>query len=166
MLTSSLISPYFVYNWISPCLAAYIVDIRPCTGILRLFEPGLKISRKFCAEWTGCRKDISKYHKVFVVKKNYQQLLLAGKVAALQNFFLGLLLFPGSHTPFLSVEYIYNMWQDSNASCCDRSQVCYQWATHITKWATHIPNEATHIPETSTKLINFVFIPIFPDPFH
>ena len=49
--------------------------------------------------------------------------------------------------------------RDSNPSCCcDRSQVCYQWASHIPDelhtylWATHIPISYTHPCELHTSL--------------
>ena len=50
-------------------------------------------------------------------------------------FVLFVLWFPFSVLGFL-LYCMYNIWQDSNPSCCNRSQVCYQW-----QWASHIPNE-------------------------
>ena len=41
---------------------------------------------------------------------------------------------PGVFT-LLYVRYLAGC-RDSNPSCCNRSQVCYQW-----QWASHIPNE-------------------------
>ena len=72
-----------------------------------------------------------------------------------QYFFLKLFLFPGfSRTPSRDFNFTYNsIWQDAGIRtrvCCDRSQVCYHWATHpfelhTSLWATHIA-WATHIP--------------------
>ena len=67
----------------------------------------------------------------------------------------------------LYVQYLAGC-RESNLSCCDRSQVCYQWATHIpdelhtSLWATHIPYELhtslvsyTHPYEVHTSLMSY-----------
>ena len=87
----------------------------------------------------------------------------------------GLLSFPSFH-------FMYIIWQDAGIrapNCCDRSQVCYQWATHILPmsythpfelhksldelhksldelhtflWATYIPMSYTHPYELHISL--------------
>ena len=67
-------------------------------------------------------------------------ILLSFLIVFVNFSFFQLFLTPGSLSPsrvFKLYVHILVGCRDSNLRCCDRSQVCYQWATHIPMSYTH-----------------------------